>query len=112
MVALAPRQLNDALEDLLRRVVSTVHPRRVILFGSAARGQATSISDIDLLVILSDGTDSTEAELAIYRNLWGLRFAADVIAVTESQIERHRDNPSLVIHSALREGREVYRADR
>jgi len=40
--------------ELLDRVVAYFHPRRVILFGSQARGEAGPDSDFDLLVILDD----------------------------------------------------------
>lgn len=109
MVGLHPRNPIDALADLVRVVVA-VSPRRVILFGSAARGEMTPQSDLDLLVVLPDGTDTTAAELAIYRQLWGLRFGADIIAVTEHDVERSRANPSVVIHTPLRQGKELYRA--
>lgn len=107
-----PRAPNaeDALPELVRRITNAVHPRRIILFGSAARGQMSPHSDLDVLVVLSDGVDPVAAELEIYRSLWGLRFGADVIAVTERDVERFRSNPSLVIHTALTEGRELYRA--
>jgi Nucleotidyltransferase domain len=41
---------------LLDPVVAYFKPRRVILFGSAARGEAGPDSDIDLLVIVDDET--------------------------------------------------------
>jgi hypothetical protein len=40
--------------ELLDPVVAYFQPRRVILFGSAARGEAGPDSDIDLLVVLDD----------------------------------------------------------
>jgi uncharacterized protein len=42
--------------ELLDPVVEYFKPRRVILFGSRARGEATRDSDIDLLVIVDDDT--------------------------------------------------------
>jgi predicted nucleotidyltransferase len=41
---------------LLDSVVAYFNPRRVILFGSTARGEARPDSDIDLLVIVDDDT--------------------------------------------------------
>ena len=41
---------------LLASVVAYFNPRRVILFGSTARGEAGPDSDIDLLVIVDDDT--------------------------------------------------------
>lgn len=40
--------------ELLDPVVAYFRPRRVILFGSAARGDAGFDSDIDLLVVVVD----------------------------------------------------------
>ena len=42
--------------ELLDPVVAYFRPRRVILFGSTARGHAGPGSDIDLLVIVDDDT--------------------------------------------------------
>jgi predicted nucleotidyltransferase len=98
------------LADLVRRIVEAVHPLRIILFGSAARGRMGPNSDLDVLVIVSDGTHTGRAEEAIYRNLWGLGFAADAIAVTQGDLQRFGSNPYLIYHDALTEGRELYHA--
>src|SRR5258707_12671438 len=42
--------------ELLDPVVAYFRPRRVILFGSVARGEAGPDSDIDLLVVVDDDT--------------------------------------------------------
>jgi predicted nucleotidyltransferase len=110
MVAPRIRDRADALEDLVQRIVHAVAPRRIVLFGSAARGDTGPHSDLDVLVILPDGADPVASELAIYRKLWGLRFGADIIAVTETDAERLKSNPFVVIHTALAEGKELYRA--
>jgi predicted nucleotidyltransferase len=43
------------LDGLVRRIVQAVHPLRIILFGSAARGQMGPHSDLDVLVVMPDG---------------------------------------------------------
>ncbi len=43
----------DILQDVTRRIVETAHPRRIVLFGSAASGTMTRDSDLDMLVIMS-----------------------------------------------------------
>jgi predicted nucleotidyltransferase len=47
--------------ELLDPVVAYFRPRRVIAFGSVARGDAGPDSDIDLLVVLDD--DAPAAQL-------------------------------------------------
>lgn len=39
------------LDEIVRRIVDVAHPDRIILFGSAARGEMGPDSDLDLLVV-------------------------------------------------------------
>ena len=100
----------DLIEEIVRRVTSVVHPLRVILFGSASRGEMGPASDVDLLIVVPDGTHRRDAARKAFRALSGLGIAKDVIVVTESDVKEFGENPSLVIKPALEEGREVYHA--
>ena len=46
---------NQILDELIRRILQVVQPKRLILFGSAARGEMNPESDIDVLVVMPDG---------------------------------------------------------
>lgn len=98
------------LDDLVRRIIAVAQPRRIILFGSAARGDMHPDSDIDILVVVPDGTPRRQTVQAIYQNLIGLRAAVDVVVATESDLHQYGDNISLVYYPALREGRAIYAA--
>lgn len=98
------------LEELVRRTVEAVQPRRVILFGSAARGTMGPESDLDLLVVMPDGTDCRAVAQQIYRQLRGLNQAKDIVVVGQSDLEQHGANPNLVYQAALAEGKELYHA--
>ena len=100
----------EMIDDIVRRVTAAIHPLRVILFGSAARGEMGSGSDVDLLVVVPDGIHRRDASRKAFRALSGLGIAKDVIVVTESDVKEFGENPSLVIKPALEEGREVYHA--
>ena len=99
----------EMIEEIVRRVTTAVHPLRVVLFGSAARGEMGPRSDIDLLIVVPDGTHRRDASRKAFIALSGLGIAKDVIVVTESDVKQFGKNPSLVIKPALEEGREVYR---
>ena len=45
------KELERDLREILQRIVGIADPDKVILFGSAARGDVTPNSDIDLLII-------------------------------------------------------------
>lgn len=100
----------QVLDRVVAKIVETVQPRRVVLFGSAARGQMGPHSDVDLLVVMPDGIHRRRTAQAIYLGLSGLGIAKDIVVVTESDVRTYGDNPSLVLFPALREGREIYRA--
>lgn len=100
----------ELVNDAVQRMVNGVHPRKIVLFGSAARGEAGPHSDLDFLVIMADGHDRTETTYAIFKSLRGLGRASDIIVVLESDVVSWGDNPYLIIHTALTQGREVYRA--
>lgn len=96
------------LNRIVRRIVVAAHPLKIILFGSAARGTYTKDSDLDFLVVVPDGTRRNRVARAIYRNMIGLIQPVDIVMATESDLQNHADNFSLIYYPALREGREVY----
>lgn len=101
---------DTALKETIQRIARTAHPKKILLFGSAARGEMGPNSDLDLLVIVADGQHRRKTAQEIYRSLIGVGFASDIVVVTESDVETYRENPGTVISSALREGRCVYDA--
>jgi len=100
----------QVLDDMVRRIIDAVNPRRIILFGSAARGAMSVDSDLDVLVVMPDGTHRRRTAQTVYRSLRGLGFGKDIVVVTESDIRNYGENPSLVIYPALRQGKELYHA--
>jgi predicted nucleotidyltransferase len=101
---------DDLLEEVVSRIRQVSKPIRVILFGSAARGHAGPDSDLDILVVVSNGTHRRQTSRDIFWALRGLGRPKDIIVVTEDDIKRYGDNPALVIAPALKEGRELYHA--
>jgi len=111
VAAVAGGSLNpEVLAEIIRRVVKTAQPERIILFGSAARGGMGPNSDVDLLVVKRGTFDQGKLTEDIYLGLYGVEQAVDVVVVTGEQVERYRDTHWLVTAPALREGREVYRS--
>jgi predicted nucleotidyltransferase len=100
----------ETLQEIIRRIVKVAQPEKIILFGSAARGEMGPNSDVDLLVIKRGKFHQGHLTGEIYMNLHGVGQAVDVILVTPQQAERYRNIHFLVIAPALREGKEVYHA--
>ncbi len=93
---------------MAERIVRTFNPERLILFGSHARGEARADSDIDLLVVMPDGTDRRGTTIAIRRALGDLPVAKDIIVTTPEEITRRGTLVGTVLRPALREGSVLY----
>ena len=98
------------LADIVKRIVRAAGPEKIVLFGSAARGEMGPNSDIDLLVIKGGKYDYWRVLTKIYRHLSGDGAAVDVVLVTADDAERYRDTHCLVICPALKEGKVIYDA--
>ena len=97
----------ETLDDIIGRVVEAAQPERIILFGSAARGDMGRNSDVDLLIV-KKGENAWVVMGRIYENLYGVDAAVDAVVVSPEELERYKESHSLVIKPALQEGRVVY----
>lgn len=100
--------VQDAIAEMVRRIVSHFNPDKIILFGSHARGQAGPDSDVDLLVVMSPHGSKREQAVELYGLLAGMGVAKDVIVVTPEEFEAYRDAPGTVIRTACHEGKVLY----
>lgn len=96
------------LQEIVRRIVEVADPVKIVLFGSAARGDMGPHSDADFLVIVEPGPSRTRLSGDIYMNLRGVRQAIDIVVVTTEDVDRYKDFQPRVIYPALREGRVVH----
>jgi len=95
--------------ELLNRVVEYFHPRRVVLFGSSARGESGPDSDIDLLVILDDHAPADKLTLrAGWESRRGYDRPVDVIPVRESVYSRRAKIAGTLAYEAEIDGISVY----
>jgi predicted nucleotidyltransferase len=106
------KQLPDpaALDVLVRRIVEVAKPDRIVLFGSAARGEMGPDSDLDVLVVKSGVEHRRRLAQDIYMNLSGVGVGVDVIVLTPEDIEAQRDRVGSIVGPALDEGRVIYGA--
>ena len=98
------------LKEVTRRIVFLANPRRVILFGSAVRGQMKKDSDFDMLVVVGKSVHRRQMAQKIYRGLHGVGISVDVVVVTEADIKKYGSRTGTVLKPALKEGRVVYEA--
>lgn len=98
----------EKLDEIVRRIVKECDPEKIILFGSHATGRAGPGSDVDLLVVTRHGETRRKQAQALYRVLWDVGVAKDIIVVRPEDVERYRDIVGTIIYPAVREGRILY----
>ena len=79
----------SVLQEIVRRIVEVAHPERIILFGSAARGEGGPESDIDLLIVKSN-VHQRRLAMDLYEALAHIDQPVDLIVVTPEDIENRQ----------------------
>ncbi len=101
---------SELIVKLTGLLVEAAHPKRVILFGSEARGEASEESDLDLLVVEESVPDRMAEMVRLNRLLRPLRLAVDLLVVSEEKFQYWRDTPGNVYYEAATEGQILYEA--
>lgn len=101
--------IDEALiQHVVRTIVAQFHPRRIILFGSHARGDATPDSDIDLFIEMNTPLDYWERARAVLQLFHGRRWAMDVIVYTPEEVARFSGRVGSIFYVIEREGKVLY----
>ena len=101
----------EKIDQAVRKIVDFEQPKRVILFGSAARGATDIHSDVDLLIVTQEEVASPRKEsIRIRRALRGLSMPMDILVISEKRLRELADRPGLIYREALRHGKVVYDA--
>ena len=78
----------QTITKITASIKKLVNPKRVILFGSYAEGEADHDSDIDLLVVDDSGRDKNSVALEISRALFPRSYGLDLFVESSSDLER------------------------
>ena len=95
--------------QLLDQIVAHFHPQRVILFGSAARGEAGPDSDLDLVVVVDDNTPPEKFDVrSVYAARRGYHGAVDILPCRASVLASRARAKGSFADIVLHEGVTVY----
>ena len=61
------------LDMVVKAIKETLEPKKIILFGSRARGDNNNESDLDLAVLQTD-TPKNGQKAIVYRKLWSMGY--------------------------------------
>jgi predicted nucleotidyltransferase len=99
---------------MVEAIVEAVNVEKIVLFGSRARGTASSESDVDLLIVVSEiNGHSRWQQLSKARHaLLSYLIAIDLVLYGKDELTRFTKLRGHVVTTALTEGRVLYERQR
>jgi predicted nucleotidyltransferase len=102
----------QVMDEMVQAIVREINPEQIYLFGSRARGNARSDSDIDLLIVEREPFGphrSRWQELARIRQaLSAFRVSKDILVYSRDEVTRWQHAMNHIISRGLREGKLLY----
>jgi predicted nucleotidyltransferase len=96
------------IERVTQTIVERFHPRRIVLFGSHARGDAGPDSDLDLFIEMDTRLNPYARAMAV-DDAFGFRdWPMDLIIYTPEEVVRWRGQVGTMLYTIENEGRVLY----
>jgi len=104
----------ETIDEITRRLVEFYRSVRVYLFGSEARGDSGTDSDLDFCVVLpDDAPESLYRDRSIHGRFWGVRAAVDVVRLPCGDFDARAAHVVASLPATIvREGKLLYDAGR
>lgn len=100
--------LEQVIARAVEALVRAIDPEQIILFGSAARGEFGPDSDLDLLLVVDEGTFSSETHARAREALRHLGVPKDLLYTFPALLDARRHVVGTLEEVAAREGRVLY----
>ena len=98
------------MDEIVRRIVETISPQKVILFGSQSRGDARPESDLDLLVIADSTQPRYRRSAPLYGVLSDILVPMDILVYSPEEVKEWSQVRQAFVTTAIREGKVLYEA--
>jgi len=95
-------------QEIIKRIVAEIHPLKIVLFGSRARGNAPAKSDVDLLVIAESTEPRYRRSSRLYGALSTFPEPMDIMVYTPLEVDEWKTVPQAFVTTAIREGKVLY----
>lgn len=102
-------ELSQRISELVKQLVDKFHAEKIILFGSAARGEMSSDSDLDILIIKKDvPTRGIDRQMEVDRLIKRNGIALDILVYKPEELEAAIKLGDPFIKEILSKGRTIY----
>jgi predicted nucleotidyltransferase len=98
----------EALREIVHRLVTGLHPHKIVLFGSYVYGTPTADSDVDLLVIVDTQARPVDRYMYVSRLLRPRPFPLDLLVKTPKEVAQALDRDDAFMREIMAQGRVLY----
>jgi uncharacterized protein len=102
------RLSKELREEIVKKIIEAVKPKKIILFGSYAYGEPTKYSDIDLLIVEENVESKIKEKIKIRKSLENIKISKDILVVSEGEYEFYKNDFGSVIKEACDKGAELW----
>jgi predicted nucleotidyltransferase len=99
---------NQKVVEIVRRIVASLHPHKIVLFGSFAYGSPTSDSDLDLLVVMETDARPVDRITSVSRLIRPRPFPVDILVRTPEEIHEALSGRDRFIEEVMTRGKVLY----
>lgn len=100
--------LEKEIADIVNQIVTKYQPQKVILFGSAARGDFGPDSDLDFLVIKKAVPKSNIHRRWELRKLIDESLPIDLLVLKPNELKIRLENGDPFVETIMKDGRVLY----
>jgi len=99
-----------AIEEVKNKILSSINPKSIVLFGSAANGNAKEDSDIDILVIWDEKKEISNIKRRIMlRQMIGFtQSPLDLLTCTTEELKLALKDERSFTSDIIRSGKVIY----
>lgn len=103
------KEMDSLLEEMINRLVKTLNPKIVSLFGSRTDGVAIENSDYDIFIVM----DKLDKPSYFYSQdahvvLWGIPCSKDIFYTTSKNFQELKTVTGTLSELVLRAGKQIY----
>jgi predicted nucleotidyltransferase len=96
------------IDYISKQIIRKYNPDKIILFGSAARGEYNEVNDLDFLIIKDDVPNTGLERMRELDDLVDRNMAADLLVYRPAEIHERIQLGDPFIQIILKEGRVIY----
>lgn len=101
-------EITKEIQNIVNQIIQKYNPSRIILFGSAGRGEYDKVNDLDFLIIKDDVPLQGLARMRELDELIERNIAADMLVYRPEEFENRIRLGDPFIKAIIQEGQVLY----